>query len=261
MEDTTLQGKSIVVTGAGSGIGRAAALQAAARGARVTVADRDVAAGQQVADRITAEGGAAQFIEVDIAREDQVRVMVDSAVSAYGSLDGAFNNAGISAYSHRPGNPTTQFADLTAEIVRGSVDVNVMGTFLCMKYEIVQMLLQGGGSIVNTASDAGILATFAAADYVACKHAVIGLTKAAALDYATDRIRVNAVLPGVTRTKMMEESFADNPDLIDWAAGIQPVKRIAEPAEIAEGALWLLSGAASFVTGISLPVDGGYSMV
>ena len=150
---------------------------------------------------------------------------------------------------------------MTPEVFRAALEVNLVGTFLCMKHEINALLQNGGGSIVNTSSDAGILAIANAADYVSSKHAVIGLTKAGALDYATRNIRVNALIPGVTRTGMMQVAFAENPELEQWAADIQPNKRIAEPAEIAEAALWLLSEAASFVTGSSMLADGGYAMV
>jgi len=225
------------------------------------VADLDEASGASVVDAIHAAGGAAQFVPTDIAQEADAAGMVDAALSAYGALHGAFNNAGVSAYSHQPGKSFTPFADMTVQILRAGLEVNVVGTFLCMKYEIAAMLRTGGGSIANTSSGAGILALAGAADYVTAKHGVIGLTKAAALDYATQGIRVNAVIPGVTRTPMMERSFAENPELEGWAAGIQPNKRIAAPEEIAEAALWLLSDAASFVTGASLAADGGYSMV
>jgi 2,5-dichloro-2,5-cyclohexadiene-1,4-diol dehydrogenase 1 len=259
---TSLQGKSIIITGAGSGIGAAAALLAGRRGARVTLADVNEAGGRHVAEEIVTAGGEAQFVRTDISQEAQVEAMVSAATTAFGALHGAFNNAGVPAYSHRgKGSTFTLFADLDVDIFRKGLAVNVVGTFLCMKYEIRAMLEGGGGAIVNTSSGAGILAIAGAADYIAAKHGVIGLTKSAALDYATNNIRVNALLPGVTRTGMMEASFSDNPELYNWAADMQPTKRIGNAAEVAEGALWLLSDAASFVTGISLPVDGGYSMV
>jgi 2,5-dichloro-2,5-cyclohexadiene-1,4-diol dehydrogenase 1 len=257
-----LKGKSIIVTGAGSGIGAAAAIRGAAKGAKVTVADINEAGGRDVVVKIREQGGEAQFVATDISKEDQVKALVAAAVSAYGPLHGAFNNAGVPAYSHTGKvGAFTAFADLPVEIFRRGLEINVVGTFLCMKYEIAAMLETGGGAIVNTSSGAGILAIAGAADYIAAKHGVIGLTKSAALDYATRNIRVNAVLPGVTRTGMMEASFAADPKLYEWAAEMQPNKRIGDPAEVAEGALWLLSDAASFVTGISMPVDGGYSMV
>ncbi|AEF38615.1 SDR family NAD(P)-dependent oxidoreductase [Hoyosella subflava] len=256
-----LADKSIIVTGAGSGIGEAAAVLAAERGAQVTLADIDDDAGQSVLDRIHRDGGTAQFVHVDISITEHVQNMVAAATSAYGKLDGAFNNAGLPAWGQRPGNTSTPFADLTPEMLQGTLDVNVVGTFLCIKHQIEAMLRTGGGSIVNTSSDAGILAIASAGDYVTSKHAVIGLTKSAALDYATQGIRVNALLPGITLTPMMAKSFDKNPELRSWADKMQPIGRVAQPAEVAEAALWLLSDRASFVTGSSLVVDGGFSMV
>lgn len=257
-----LAGKSIIITGGGSGIGAAAVVRAAARGAKVTIVDRDEETGRRILDDVLAQGGIAQFVRTDIADAAQVEAMVHAAVSAYGRLDGAFNNAGVPAFSHcGNGQVPTDLLDLPVDIFRQGIEVNVVGTFLSMKYEIAAMLKAGGGAIVNTSSGAGLFAIPFAPDYMAAKHAVIGLTKSAALDFATRNIRANALIPGVTRTAMMEKSFGANPELYDWAAEMQPGKRLGEAGEVAEGALWLLSDAASFVTGISLPVDGGYTMV
>ena len=226
----------------------------------MTLADLDAAKGEQVVADIVGNGGTAQFVRCDIPLDDDVRALVAAAQSAYGRLDGAFNNAGVSAYSHRPGNSPTLFADLDPAELRRTHEVNLFGTFSCMRHEIAAMLAAGGGAIVNTSSDAGAVTIAAAADYVSSKHAVLGLTKSAAPDYATQNIRVNAVIPGVTRTGMLNASFDQDPRLWQWAAEVQPTKRIAEPSEIAEGAVWLLSDAASFVTGTALAVDGGYLM-
>ncbi|WP_419827178.1 glucose 1-dehydrogenase [Sphingomonas sp.] len=259
MEGTvSLDGKSIVVTGAGSGIGAAAGRMAAAAGARVMLADRDQAAGEAVLAGIVDAGGEARFARCDIGDEAAVRALVDAAVEVFGRIDGAFNNAARPSFSHT--DVAKALADMPNEAMERAIAVNVMGTFYCLKHEIAAMLGTGGGAIVNTASNAGVLAIPNAADYVTTKHAVIGLTKSAALDYARAGIRVNAVLPGVTRTKMMEESFARNPELNEWAAEVQPNGRVGEPEEIAAAALWLLSDAASFVTGIAMHVDGGYAM-
>ena len=254
-----LTGKSIVVTGSGSGIGAAAALGAARAGAKVTVADIDETAGSALAAEIRDAGGEAQFVKVDISCEDDVRDMVAAAQRVFGGLHGAFNNAGIPSYSHS--HSPCALADMPVEALRRSLDVNVVGTFLCMKYEIKAMLEAGGGAIVNTASNAGVLAIPSASDYVSAKHGVIGLTKAAALDYARQNVRVNAVLPGVTHSRMMEESLARNPQLLGWAKEVQPNGRIGQPQDVGDAALWLLSDAASFVTGISMHVDGGYAIV
>ena len=249
-----LKGKSIIITGGASGIGEAAALLAARAGARVTVADLNRSLGDAVVKEIRTNGGEAQFVRMDIAEEAQVQAMVAAAVSSFGRLDGAFNNAGVP-------NAGLPLAELSFDAFRRNIGINLCGTFLCMKYEIAAMLKTGGGAIVNTSSNAGVLAIANGADYVSSKHGVIGLTKSGALDYATQNIRVNAVLPGVIRTAMMEVAFAANPQLVQWASDIQPNKRIGQSHEVAEAALWLLSDAASLVTGISMPVDGGYSMV
>ena len=254
-----LNGKSIVITGAGAGIGAATAWLAARQGANVTVADLDADAGAAVAHAIVTAGGSAQFVRADVADEGEVEAMVFAAVRRFGPLHAAFNNAGMPSRSHT--DVPADFADMPVAAMRRGLEVNVMGTFFCIKHEVQAMLATGGGSIVNTASNAGVLAIPQAVDYVASKHAVIGLTKSAALDYAKRNIRVNAVLPGVTRSRMMEESFARNPELIDWARSVQPNGRVADPEEIGNAALWLMSDAASFVTGISMHVDGGYAIV
>jgi 2,5-dichloro-2,5-cyclohexadiene-1,4-diol dehydrogenase 1 len=258
----SLEGKSVLITGAGSGIGAAAAVLAGGRGALVTVVDVDSAGGEDVVRRITDAGGTARFVRVDISDDSAVADLVAGTVREYGRLDRAFNNAGIPAFSHRgAGTAITSFADLPLDEVRRNVEVNLLGTFSCMKHEIAAMLSTGGGAIVNTSSGAGILAVAGAGDYVASKHGVVGLTKAAALDYAARGIRVNAVLPGVIRTAMVERSFEANPELVDWASQMQPNKRLGTPEEVAVAALWLLSDEASLVTGIAMPVDGGFSMV
>lgn len=255
----SLAGRSIIITGAGAGIGAATARLAARQGARLTLADLDRDAGAAVAAAIERDGGAAQFVVTDISDEAAVAALVAAAVRRFGPLHAAFNNAAVPSYSHT--DTAADFAEMPAAAMHRSLAVNVMGTFFCMQHEIRAMLATGGGAIVNTASNVGVLAIPQAADYIASKHAVIGLTKSAALDYAKRNIRVNAVLPGVTRSRMMEESFAKNPELVDWAKSVQPNGRIADAEEIGQAALWLLSDAASFVTGISMHVDGGYSIV
>ena len=259
--NTSLEGKSVVITGGASGIGAKTCEMAAAAGAMVTIADLDKQKGDALAQAIKQSGGRAQFVRTDISDEEQVKAMVAAAVSSFGRIDAAFNNAGLSGYSHQGKNTQVPFAEIPVEGFQRVIDVNLLGTFLCMKYEILEMLKTGGGSIVNTSSCAGILAIGGAPDYVAAKHGVIGLTKAGALDYATQNIRVNAILPGIILTPMMETSFAANPQMKQWAAEAQPNKRLGKPEEIAAAALWLMSDAASLVTGISMPVDGGYSMV
>ena len=234
-----LTGKSIIITGGGSGMGREAALLAAKAGARLTIADIGVEGGQETVRLIAAAGGTAQFIRTNIAEEAQAAAMVAAAVSAYGRLDGAFNNAAV------PQN-SVALHELT-------------GTFFCMKHEIIQMLKNGGGAIVNTASAAGVTAFPAACEYVTSKHAVVGMTKAGAIDYGTQGIRVNAILPGATLTPMLTGAIAGAPGLEQYLIDQQPIGRLGLPAEIATAAVWLLSDHASFVTGASFAIDGGYT--
>jgi 2,5-dichloro-2,5-cyclohexadiene-1,4-diol dehydrogenase 1 len=203
-----------------------------------------------------------QFIRTDISDEQQVQDMVALALKTFGRLDGAFNNAGVAGFnqSNLGADEPAKFSALPLDVYRRVQEVNVVGTFICMKHEIIAMLQTGGGAIVNTASFSGIFASPGAADYVASKHAVIGLTKSAALDYATQNIRVNAVLPGAIRTPMLDMVFkSDGRNKLLAAA--HPNGRLGEPEEIAQAALWLLSDAASLITGISMSADGGLSMI
>ncbi len=217
--------------------------------------------GEELVKRIRGEGGEAQFVRTDIADEEQVKAMVGAAMSAYGRLDGASNNAGLPPHSSAR-NGTFPLADLPVATFHLALWVNVIGTFLCMKYEIAAMLTSGGGAIVNTSSANGLVAIPAAADYIASKHAIIGLTKAAALDYATQGIRVNAVLPGVIRTPMLYSAGPEgDTGFADAYVAVMPIARLGEPSEVAEATLWLLSDAASLITGASLPVNGGQTMV
>lgn len=247
-----LKERSIIVTGGGSGIGRETALLAAKAGAKVTVADITVAAGEETVKLITDAGGIAQFIRTDIGDEAQIEAMVAKAVATYGKLDGAHNNAAIPQI----GVPVEQ---LTAAQFRRALDINVTGTFLCLKYEILAMQKTGGGAIVNTASAAGLTAFPGASDYVTSKHAVVGLTKAAALDVALQNIRVNCVCPGAIRTPMLIDKVKDVEGLEDYLINQQPTGRLGLPAEIATSVVWLLSDHASFVTGAAFAIDGGWT--
>ena len=252
--------KSIIVTGGGSGIGAATALRLARGGARITVADVADEAGTSVVEQIRAAGGRAQHVHVDVSDPDQVEAMVAEAVSAYGRLDGASNNAGLAPFSSaRRGQ--FPLADLPPEAFLRAVSINVLGTFHCLRHEIRAMLGTGGGSIVNTASGAAVFAVPNSADYVATKHAVLGLSRAAALDYATRGVRVNAILPGTIDTPMVAESAGDDEDFRrTWSASM-PIGRLGHPEEVAEGTAWLLSDEASLVTGSAMAVDGGQTMV
>jgi NAD(P)-dependent dehydrogenase (short-subunit alcohol dehydrogenase family) len=245
-----LEGKAALVTGASSGIGRAAALAMAREGARVMAADMTEAAGNETVELIRKAGGEAQFIMINVAKADEAAAMVTAAVKAFGRLDCAFNNAGVSGKIART-------ADDTEENFDRIMAVNLRGVWLCMKYEIQQMLRQGGGAIVNTASAAGLVGSHGMPAYTASKHGVIGLTKTAALEYARAKIRVNAVCPGVIDTAMVAGMVSGHPRLRDILVSVEPVARMGQPGEIGEAVTWLLSDYASFVTGCALPVDGG----
>lgn len=245
-----LEGKAALVTGSGSGIGRATAVLFAREGARVIVCDVNVSGGEETVAAIQKLGGEARFIRCDISKPAEVEALIRGTVEAFGRLDCAVNNAGISGSMA----PTVDYPE---EMWDRIMATNLKGVWLCMKQEIQQMLKQGGGSIVNTASAAGLVGVAMASAYVAAKHGVVGLTKAAALEYAKANIRINAVCPGVIRTPMITAAMNDNPELEAAVIAMEPVGRMGEPEETAEALVWLCSGAASFVTGAALSVDGG----
>lgn len=246
-----LDGKIALITGAGSGIGRASALTFAREGAKVAVADKLVDGGRETVRMVEAAGGTASFIEVDVSDAASVEAMVNATVDTYGRLDCAYNNAGIEGQVA----PTDSYADDMFDKV---IAVNLTGVWLCMKYEIPRLLEQGGGAIVNTASGAGLIGVAGLSAYVASKHGVIGLTKTAALEYAKSGVRVNAVCPGLIQTPMVERLTADQPQLGEALVAMEPVGRTGRPEEIAESVVWLCSDAASFVTGHAMSVDGGF---
>jgi NAD(P)-dependent dehydrogenase (short-subunit alcohol dehydrogenase family) len=246
-----LNGKVTLVTGAASGIGRAAAIAFAREGAKVLVADMTEDAGRETVKLIQEAGGEASFCKCDVARATEAEALVATAVKTFGRLDGAFNNAGVAGKIART-------ADDTEENFDRIMAVNLRGVWLCMKYEIQQMVKQGnGGAIVNTASAAGLVGSHGMPAYAASKHGVIGLTKTAALEYARAAIRVNAVCPGVIDTAMVAGMVSNHPRLKDKLISVEPIARMGKPSEIAEAVTWLLSDAASFVTGAAMPVDGG----
>lgn len=248
--DGSFAGKVALVTGAASGIGRATALAFARAGARVVVADVEEVGGRETVGLVDAAGGDAVFVRADVAREDEVAALVASAVAHFGRLDYAHNNAGIEGEIGR-------VADCTRDEWDRVLAVNLTGVWLCLKYEILQMLRQGGGAIVNTSSTAGLRGSPAGPAYVASKHGVVGLTRKAARDYATDGIRVNAVCPGVVLTPLLERVFADRPDMEATWRGVHPIGRFGTPEEIAAAVVWLCSEAAGFVTGHAMVIDGG----
>jgi NAD(P)-dependent dehydrogenase (short-subunit alcohol dehydrogenase family) len=246
-----LQGKIALVTGASAGIGRAAALTMAREGAKVLVADMVEDKGNETVKLIKEAGGEAAFTKCDVSRASEAEALVAAAVKTFGRLDCAFNNAGI-------GGQIARTADYTEEEFDRIIAVNLRGVWLCMKYELRQMIKQGnGGAIVNTASAAGLVGSHGMPAYTASKHGVVGLTKTAALEYARANIRVNAVCPGVIDTAMVAGMVSSHPRLKDILVGAEPIARMGQPAEVAEAATWLLSDAASFVTGCAMPIDGG----
>jgi NAD(P)-dependent dehydrogenase (short-subunit alcohol dehydrogenase family) len=245
-----VNGKVALVTGGGSGIGRATALIFAREGAKVVVADVLVEGGEETVRLIKAAGGDACFVKTDVSKAAEVEALINKAVATYGRLDCAHNNAGIEGATGRT-------ADYKEEDWNRVILVNLTGVWLCMKYEIPQMLKQGGGAIVNTASDAGLLGVPQMPAYVASKHGVVGLTKTAALEYAKAGIRVNAVCPGVIKTPMVERITGQRPGRAERMAAVEPVGRMGRPEEIGEAVVWLCSDAASFVTGLPMSVDGG----
>jgi NAD(P)-dependent dehydrogenase (short-subunit alcohol dehydrogenase family) len=246
------QGKVAIVTGGTSGIGRAAAIAFARQGAKVVVAGRRAAEGEETVRLLRAEGGEGLFVATDVARASQVKNLIGRTLERFGRLDFAFNNAGI---EQQP----TPFLDQSEEDYDRVMDINVKGVWLSMKHEIPAMLKSGGGSIVNTSSALGVIAFAGMEVYVASKHAVIGLTKSAALEYGKQGIRVNAVLPAVIETDMYQRFTGEKPEMQAMMTGLHPIGRIGTPDEIADAVIWLSSDKSSFVTGHSLLVDGGFT--
>jgi len=240
-----------LITGGGSGIGQAAAFVCAEEGNTVIIADSDAEAGEVTRRQIKDKGGEALFIRADVSKTAEVEALFSQAVKQYGRLDCAFNNAGIEGES-------TALAESTEETWDRVLGVNLKGVWLCMKYELRQMLKQGRGAIVNNASVLGLVGTPTNPAYTASKHGVVGLTRSAALAYAQSGIRVNVVCPGFVESPLTERKFATSPGRKEAAIARHPIGRLGTPKEIAAAVIWLFSDAASFVTGHTLTVDGGY---
>ena len=249
---TDFEGKVALVTGASAGIGRAVAMEFAERGASVIVADLHEERGTETVENIERSGGHGIFVEVDVADESAVKEMVGAGVKAFGRLDYLVNNAGIVS-----AHPSTPLHELSLESFEKIMAVNVTGTLLGMKYAIPEMLKVGGGAIVNLSSVHGARAAGGDPSYPTSKHAVVGLTRAAALTYATQGIRINSIGPGVVKTEMAAPATSDEKTSA-WLLGETPMRRFAEPAEIAKVIAFLCSDDASYITGVYYPVDGGW---
>lgn len=248
-----LNGKVILVTGAGGGIGSTTCRVLAQHGARVVASDVNAEAGQRVASEIQAIGAEAIFLRADMASEDSIRSLMDDACDAYGRLDGAFNNAGVEQQN-------VPIDELTLAQWEQCVRIDLTSIFLCLKFQSAALLRSGGGAIVNMASGLAQIGIPNAAEYIAAKHGVIGLTRAAAIEYGPRGVRVNAVLPGIVETELIarlrdREEFRT---FLERSRERHILGRFAKASEIGEAVAWLLSERASFVNGIGMPVDGGY---
>ena len=246
----SLSGKVAIVTGGSSGIGRATAIAFAREGAKVVVASRREKEGQETVKQVQPAGSEGFFIKTDVSKETDVSAMVEKTIATYGHLDYAFNNAGIEQIP-------TPLVEQTEETFDQVMDINVKGVWLCMKHQIPQMLVSGGGAIVNMSSISGMIGASGLPIYVASKHAVLGLTKSVALEYVKEGIRINAVCPAGIETDLFDR-IADNPQQRERIAAMHPIGRVGKPEEIANAVVWLCSDKASFVTGHSLTLDGGY---
>jgi NAD(P)-dependent dehydrogenase (short-subunit alcohol dehydrogenase family) len=248
------EGRTALVTGGNSGLGLAAARAFALGGARVMLAARRREQGEEAVRSIRADGGEAAFVETDVTDSRSVRAMVAACVDRFGRLDFAYNNAGITGHVH------TEIADADEEMFERVIATNVRGMWLSMKYEVPAILAAGGGAIVNCSSGAGLRGGPRSSAYYASKHAVLGMTKSVALEYAARGIRVNAICPGLTMTDIVATGFAEAPDKLAYLSGRIPMGRAGRPDEVGDVVTWLCSDESSFMTGAAIPVDGGTSV-
>jgi len=248
---TEFTGKVALITGGNAGIGRATAIEFAKHGAKVVITGRREKEGHEVIAEIKALSGEAIFVKTDVAKEKDVKAMIERTLETFGRLDYAFNNAGIE-------ETLTPLPNQTEEAYDQIMDINVKGVWLSLKHEIPAMLKTGGGAIVNNSSIAGLVGIAMTSVYIASKHAVIGLTKAVALEYAKQNVRVNAVAPGTIETRMFLD-FTGSPEIKQLLESATPIGRVGQPEEIARAVVWLCSDGASFVTGQTLAIDGGYT--
>ena len=248
----SLDGRVALVTGGSSGIGRATALAFAKAGARVAIGDVDVPGGEETVRLVGEAGGEAMFIRTDVSKGTDVEALVNGTVERFDRLDCAFNNAGVD-------NLHYQVGELPEEEWDRVIGINLKGTMFCLRHEIPRMLSLGGGAIVNASSVVGLIGSPESAAYISSKHGVTGLTKSAALDYARRGIRVNAVCPGVIRTPIVEAYLKERPHAEAQLARQQPMGRMGHPDEVAGAVVWLCSDEASFITGQTLAIDGGWT--
>ncbi|MBE9116579.1 SDR family oxidoreductase [Lusitaniella coriacea LEGE 07157] len=246
--------KVALVTGGGSGIGRATALKFASEGASVVIGNRSEKAGQETVNLIQKAGGKASFFKTDVTQLENVQKLIKYTVDTYGGLHAAFNNAGVD-------DPQAMTPDQTEATFDRVMNVNVKGVWYSMKCEIEQMLNNGGGAIVNTSSIAGLTGFPGHITYTASKHAVLGLTKTAALEYAKQGIRINAVCPGAIETQMLDDLTGGDHEAREYMTSLHPIGRLGKPEEIANAVVWLCSDEASFILGQGVAVDGGFTAI